>query len=577
MCGIVGFISKQQGGLFSRDLDLIETMLLFNTVRGRDSTGVFAQRRNGEIIGMKTATHALHMTATDQWSEFRAQAIKDGKFVVGHGRAATRGSVKNENAHPFIENNIILVHNGTLRETKNISDVSTEVDSHAIAHALTENPVKDVISELNGAFALVWFDTDTNLLHAVRNDERPLVIVEVTEGYIICSEDWIGAVPCIRQSRHIMNRTEVPPGMLFTWDSNKRVMAMSTEQVSLRQHSWRDDAAWGGMYGHPHTPSHVSTTATRTTTPTKSAVEAEQQREEKPEANLTGGSVTPEITRLRAALTAQAKDKEAATSSNVCALTRKGDGTAGLTQTTMTPRLTPSDEAIAEERTASIRVLREDFRKGEIVMIKILSINPGNTVNGRIKYTGKIREVGKEMLDVCGFLPRDVSVTEMSKYMEGYWCGLVNHVNFTTNGGPYVFMQSDIFPVTMEEVHGDKVPSTVWFKAHDHMKCDGCARKVFHWERNYTSVRLKGKHGEKTQSGGPLNVVEMTCPNCVANKMTAGTEFKQKFLERYEQARKDHNSSANSDSSVSDGKPLSPSTVRTDGKLIELPGPTTLQ
>jgi hypothetical protein len=213
-----------------------------------------------------------------------------------------------------------------------------------------------------------------------------------------------------------------------------------------------------------------------------------------------------------------------------------------------------------------------------MVLIKILSISMSGSSSGRLRYTGKIREVGKEMVDCIGFLPRTESVLTSDKYLEGFYMAAISHVNYTTNGGTSVMMQSDLFPVTMEIVHADSVPASVMYTAVDHNVCDCCGRQVKIWERAYTSIRLKGKHGEKTVSGGPLNVVEMTCPQCVADKMGKDSEFRKQFEENYEEARKDHLTAApsSSDSSVSDGKSQRPRSSRTAGGTGKLSSSPTL-
>lgn len=525
MCGIVGYISRRQGGLYKKDLDLIEAMLVFNTVRGKDSTGVFSRKRNGDIFGTKTATHPLNLFACDAWGDFTQEAVSSGSFVIGHGRAATIGEVKNDNAHPFIENNIILVHNGTLRTTKNISDVSTEVDSHAIAHALVAKSPEEVLKELNGAFALVWYNTEEAKLYAVRNDERPLMVLEdENDGYIICSEDWIGGIPAMRQKRKITKRTLIEPGELYTWDSSKR-NELTTRQVLLREpDNWQNY----GQYSHSY----------RGGSATKAAVDA--QAKETNENFQRGRDETPEeITRLRERLAEQATTKalKEMGASKSCALTQSGDTVTGHTPTT-TPTSqvthTHSDEETAQARTVSIQVTRDDFKPGTVCLFKIHSINPKPTASGRMKYMGKIREPGKEMVDCIGFLPRTTSLLDLDPIMRNLQCGLVHHVTHTTNGGTTVMMQSNIFETTMQRMHENTIPQSVWWRAMTHGKCDTCGRQVNEWEAPFTSVRMTGDVVSKTEH--PMNVIEMTCPDCVAERMTAGSEFRKQYEAKYNEA-----------------------------------------
>lgn len=581
MCGIVGYVSTRPHGLYSRDLDLIEQMLIFNMVRGKDSTGVFCRKGNADIIGTKTASHPMHLFETDQWSGFRKEAMATGRFVVGHGRAATRGEVKNDNTHPFVENNIILVHNGTLHRTKNITDVNTEVDSHAIAHALTEKTPEEVIRELDGAFALVWFNTETNKLHAVRNDQRPLFILsDADDGYIICSEEWIGGIPAARQGRKIKGVYQLKPGVLVTWDAAKR-NEMSTEQVSVRPEKDVWDTAYGphSGYGGYRKPANSSTTSN----PTRDAVDAEAK-----ETNFTPGSNgTPEeITRLRAALTCQAQAKQAAEgASPSCALTRKDAPTTSTTDGNPTTNSTvtgyPSDEERQIERTRGIQLTHTDFRVGTPVLVKLLSINMHDkSASGRMKYVGKIREPGKEMVDCIGWLPRSTSILELDKFLNQMQLGIVANVTHTTNGGTTVLLNTDLFPVTDTETHEGAVPSSVFWRAIDHQVCDCCGRKVKLWEAKFTSVRLKGKHGEKTPTGGPLNVIEMTCADCIMDKIVGDSKFKQEFKDKYEKARtaeeEASDTTSGGDPTVPDGKQQRSKPGRAAGNVIELPSSKTL-
>lgn len=572
MCGIIGYISTRHNGLYSRDLDLIEQMLIFNMVRGKDSTGVFCRKSNSDIIGTKTASHPMHLFETSQWEDFRREATATGRFVIGHGRAATRGEVKNDNAHPFVENNIILVHNGTLHRTKNITDVTTEVDSHAIAHALAEKPPAEVIKELDGAFALVWFDIETNKLHAVRNNERPLCILQdADEGFIICSEEWIGGIPAARQGRKIKNVAQMPVGTLVTWDAGKRNV-MTTEQVSVRPEA-TDWESYHGHAGYRRPPG-----ASPASNATREAVDAEAK-----ETNFTSGSNgTPEeITRLRAALTSQAQSKMV-TPSKDCALTRDAASSDSTTSVNSTNGI-PSEEERAIERTRSIQTTRDDLRVGSPVLVKILSININDVgASGRMKYTGKIREPGLEMVDCIGWLPRKTSVLELDKFLDTMRMGIIANVTNSINGGTSVLLNTDLFPVSMTTIHDGAVPSSVFWRAIDHNVCDCCGRKVKLWEAPFTSVRLKGKHGEKTKSGGPLNVIEMTCAECIAEKMVGDSKFQQEFKDKYEKAKlaekeaSDLEAETDSDSAVSGRQSKRSGARRSHGNVIELSSSKTL-
>lgn len=103
--------------------------------------------------------------------------------AVGHNRHATKGaSDKHENAHPFEHGHISLVHNGSLTSHFNISHGQQfTVDSEAICYSIMREGAAETIPKLNGAFALVWVDSNEQTLNFVRNEERPMAIAMNTK------------------------------------------------------------------------------------------------------------------------------------------------------------------------------------------------------------------------------------------------------------------------------------------------------------------------------------------------------------------------------------------------------------
>ena len=124
MCGLVGMISRKANGFLYKDKAIFEQLLFNNTVRGVDSTGIFGVNKYGNLIAHKTAQAAPTALRTSTFNEFIGKIFSDFRIVVGHNRASTRGATTDENAHPFIEDNICLVHNGTLHSHKQLADVS---------------------------------------------------------------------------------------------------------------------------------------------------------------------------------------------------------------------------------------------------------------------------------------------------------------------------------------------------------------------------------------------------------------------------------------------------------------------
>jgi hypothetical protein len=212
-------------------MDIFQHMLVMDTIRGEDSTGVFAVDRRGSVGIMKVGSHPMHLFACDDWKKFKSKVFSQGRIIIGHNRKATMGTINSKNAHPFHENNIVLVHNGTLRgDHKKLAD--TEVDSHAVCHAFNEKGAEEVIPTINGAFAFVWYDLAKGKLFAIRNDERPLSLILTERTIAIASEAWMPMSMYMRDRQKIQQTIECEPGVLYEFDSKG---GYSTKKLNLHQ------------------------------------------------------------------------------------------------------------------------------------------------------------------------------------------------------------------------------------------------------------------------------------------------------------------------------------------------------
>jgi hypothetical protein len=179
-------ISKSKFGFTFKDSQMFDQMLYADALRGIDSTGVFGVNKYGNLKMMKAAKTSADFLRTKSYMDFSKEIYSSYRMVVGHNRASTRGATVDENAHPFIEDHICLVHNGTLHSHKELAD--TTVDSHAIAKAIARDGYKEVLPKINGAFALIWFDAKEKKLRIARNSQRPLWVMQSKDIDIIASE-----------------------------------------------------------------------------------------------------------------------------------------------------------------------------------------------------------------------------------------------------------------------------------------------------------------------------------------------------------------------------------------------------
>ena len=201
MCGLVFAGGKHS--LSSADMKLFQSLLMCDTFRGTDSTGVFSLFRPYN----KPPFFRVTKQAMEGWdfarSEFFENSVTNkipstiantapitdyAKVVFGHNRAATVGAVNAKNAHPFTHGHITLAHNGTIRNQKLLPEHQRfQVDSENIAYAISVEGIDEVVKKLNGAYCLIWFDANNNTLNILRNDERPFHLLETGAG------DWYGA------------------------------------------------------------------------------------------------------------------------------------------------------------------------------------------------------------------------------------------------------------------------------------------------------------------------------------------------------------------------------------------------
>lgn len=178
MCGIVGVASNNK--VSSATLELFKSLLLHDVVRGHHATGVAA---------INTAKNEVGITkeAIPSYEFLEKYEINDDcNIYIGHNRWATRGAKDDdENAHPFSHGHITGVHNGSLRDQSLLDNhTDFEVDSDNLFHHLSRRGIEHTAKNLDGAFAIVYYDADDRTLNFMRNSERPLFVAKLSNGSI---------------------------------------------------------------------------------------------------------------------------------------------------------------------------------------------------------------------------------------------------------------------------------------------------------------------------------------------------------------------------------------------------------
>lgn len=237
MCGLIGVVCKKSNGFSNKHQEIFSSLMFVDTLRGKDSTGLFVISNEGEVYGAKEAQMAPYFMLSKEYDEAQKRAWRNGAAMIGHNRAATKGKIVDENAHPFVvDNNIVLVHNGTMRsDHKQHADV--EVDSHAIAHLIHEKEsLGEALGAFYGAYALMWFDVKKQELNMIRNDERPLFWMEVEDAWIWSSEVSMLEFATRRCDIKIISEpTSLPPDTLQKFTLVNRSWKATSEKVEIKK------------------------------------------------------------------------------------------------------------------------------------------------------------------------------------------------------------------------------------------------------------------------------------------------------------------------------------------------------
>jgi len=222
MCGIVSVTSFRKGGLFSYHMEIFKQLLIVDSVRGEDGTGAFTVNRNKKVSVAKVHGNPFNFLNNPEGVSFMHNSLERGISIVGHNRAATRGQVNSENAHPFWYKDIVLVHNGTLNNHQNFpqwKEHNLTVDSSLVPILLWDHTYEEVFERISGAFAFVFYDKRSERLNFIRNKERPLYMGYNEDEDVLVLSSERGAMEWIcNRNRIKLEIEEVYPGVMFSVD-----------------------------------------------------------------------------------------------------------------------------------------------------------------------------------------------------------------------------------------------------------------------------------------------------------------------------------------------------------------------
>jgi hypothetical protein len=187
MCGNVG----AAGVLLMKQEKVVKELLIVDSLRGIDSTGVAVIARNYEVKVAKQVGNPYELMDS---AKYNAAMSGANSCIIGHNRWGTQGKVNKANAHPFEFDTIVGAHNGTLTTKYKLHEHQYhDVDSAALYNHLDQKGLEDLMANLAGAWALVWWDKVLNTLNFLRNKERPLYLCWDKTGSCMfwASEYWM--------------------------------------------------------------------------------------------------------------------------------------------------------------------------------------------------------------------------------------------------------------------------------------------------------------------------------------------------------------------------------------------------
>jgi amidophosphoribosyltransferase len=193
-CGVVGVFGHPEAAT------LAYLSLYALQHRGQESAGIVAS--NGEAL----ISHRGMGLVADIFDEDILARLK-GRLAIGHNRYSTSGSTVLKNCQPFVvewaQGALAIAHNGNLVNADELrtkleergSIFQSTVDSEVIVHLIAASKestligrITDALSQVRGAYSLVFLTEDTVIAARDPNGFRPLVMGRVGETVVVASE-----------------------------------------------------------------------------------------------------------------------------------------------------------------------------------------------------------------------------------------------------------------------------------------------------------------------------------------------------------------------------------------------------
>jgi glutamine---fructose-6-phosphate transaminase (isomerizing) len=261
MCGIIGYVGKQQAGPI-----LLEGLRRLE-YRGYDSAGVSILREGDlQIVKRKGKID-------EGLGKVMGRKKIPGQLGIGHTRWATHGAPSDENSHPHLDQSgrISVVHNGVIENYESLKErflaaghtfhsvTDTEVLAHLIGehyeklkanpphdnHPLTQ-AVMNALREAIGAYGIAVISADFPDVMVGARRGSPL-IVGVGEGENFLASD---ATAIASHTRQVVYLNDYDVVTLHADRFNVVSLGSDTAKVQITKLEYEAEAAERGEYAH---------------------------------------------------------------------------------------------------------------------------------------------------------------------------------------------------------------------------------------------------------------------------------------------------------------------------------------
>lgn len=229
-------------------------LLSVDVIRGHHSTGMVSYNSNTKNIRLaKEVGSPPELIRSKDYTDAMSQI---NRLLIGHNRYATKGKINKENAHPFKQGNIVGAHNGSLsymgQQRLEDKDHKFDTDSEAIMWSLSTRGFDETWRLLanpvfaENAFALTWFDANTNKFFIVKNKKRPLYYAYTEKEDAVYWASELGALQWIMFRNGLIEKEfkaySVNDDTLYEWNivktGDEKVTSPKLRKLDIPEPLW---------------------------------------------------------------------------------------------------------------------------------------------------------------------------------------------------------------------------------------------------------------------------------------------------------------------------------------------------